>query len=196
MDSSELLQNIHTMILTGFSPQQHVIHKPNRAGTGQALKLQLRLDPKWVETKDGGFFDPESNKQGGLFAELAPQGPKVGDFPTFLWRDPDQVIRCKLGVPDITGLLTAIREYRECDHEVPLYLQANTDPKPNSAQFFHKFNSGSTIITYTFDEQQSIFRVSKGRDKARSISLTLGEELLFQAYLKLALDAHLRIGKR
>lgn len=196
MDSKTQLQETHVMALSAFSPQQHVFHKPNRNGTGQALKIHLRLSPKWVETADGGFFDREANKQGGLFLELAPQGPKVGDYPTFLWRDAQQVIRAKLGMPDLIGWLVAYREYRLLRADVPLYLQSNTDPKPNQLSLFHKFKSGSTIITYTFDEAQGILRISKGRDHARSIALNLGEELLFARYLELALDAHLKIGKR
>lgn len=196
MDSKTQLQETHVMALSAFSPQQHVFHKPNRSGTGQAMKVQLRLSPKWVETADGGFFDREANKQGGLFVEIAPQGPKVGDYPTFLWRDAAQVMRAKLGVPDMVGWLVAYREYRVCRADVPLYLQSNTQPKANQLSLFHKTKAGSTIITYTFDEAQGILRISKGADRARSIALNLGEELAFARYLELALDAHLKIGKR
>lgn len=196
MDAPNQLESLYQWYRTTFSPQPHIIHKPNGKGNGQALKIQMRMNPVFVETPDGGFFDREANKQGGLFVEIAPQGPKVGDFPTFLWKDREQVVRAKLGIPDITGLLTAIREWRELTHDVPPYLQGRADPKSNQVSLFHKYNSGSTIITYTFDEQQSILRISKGKDRARSIALTLGEELLLKRYLDMALEAHLRVGKR
>ena len=50
------LEQLAVLMDTAFSPQQHIIHKPTKAGTGQALKLQLRLKPKWVPSANGGFF--------------------------------------------------------------------------------------------------------------------------------------------
>lgn len=196
MDAKTQLAELHTLALTDFAPQQHVIHKPNMKGTGQALKIQLRLAPKWVATADGGFFDREANKAGGLFIELAPQGPKVDNNATFLWQDPAQLIRAKLGMADIIGLLAAIREYRTCRADVPEYLRSKSDPKPNEVSLFHKFGTSSTAITYTFQEASSILRVSKSKDLARSISINLGEELIVQRMLDLALTAYLKVGKR
>lgn len=190
------LSDLEALIRTQFNPAQHIIHKPNRSGTGQALKLQLRLEPKWINTESGGYFDREANKQGGLFLELVPQSGKDDNGnATFAWRDDSKVIRCKLGIPDITGLLTAIREYRILNRVVPPYLQGKA-AKENGVELFHKFERGSTIISYSFDEQQSILRISKGKDLYRSIAITLGEELLLQRYLELALDAYLKVGKR
>lgn len=194
----ELLEQIAVLVGTSFAPQQHVIHKPTLKGTGQALKIQLRLHPKWVEGKDGGagFFDRKANKEGGLFLEIAPQGPKdENGYPTFLWRDADKILRAKLGIPDITGLLVAIREYRHLNRNVPPYLQGKNG-QANAVSLFHKFEKGSTIITYTFDEYQSILRISKGKDLARSISLSLSEEKILEHMLEMALDAFLRVGKR
>lgn len=197
MDAKEQLSTLYTLALTEFAPQQHVIHKPNMKGTGQALKIQLRLAPKWVETADGGFFDKAANKDGGLFLEVVPQGPKdANNNPTFLWKETDKVIRAKLGMADIIGLLAAMREYRICRADVPAYLQNKSNPQPNQVSLFHKYKQGSTVISYTFEDSQSILRISKGKDLARSISLTLGEELIFQRLLDLALTAYLKVGKR
>lgn len=197
MDAKTQLNELHVLALTEFAPQQHVIHKPTMKGSGQALKIQLRLSPKWVETTDGGYFDKQANKDGGLFLEIAPQGPVKDGFATFLWREPDQVLRCKLGMADIIGLLAAIREYRIGRADVPKYLQDRNNGQPNQVSFFHKTpGGGSTIISYTFDEQQSILRISKGKDKARSIAINLGEELILQELLQQSLRAYLKVGKR
>jgi hypothetical protein len=197
MDPKAMLAAIYIQLATEFEPQHHVIHKPNMKGTGQALKIQLRLAPKWVATEDDkGYFDAAANKQGGLFLEIAPQGPKVGDNPTFLWKDEDKLIRCKLGIPDITGLLAAMREYRIGRADVPAYLQDRKNPQPNQVSLFHKNKTGSTIISYTLEEQQSILRISKGKDQARSIALTMGEELILQTMLEQSLKVYLKVGKR
>jgi hypothetical protein len=198
MDPKQMLQSMYIQLNTEFEPQHHVIHKPNMKGSGQALKIQLRLAPKWVATNDqgDGYFDAAANKQGGLFLEIAPQGPKVNDNPTFLWKDESQLIRCKLGIPDISGLLAAMREYRVGRADVPAYLQDRKNPQPNQVSLFHKNKTGSTIIQYTLEEQQSILRISKGKDQARSIALTPGEEIIFQALLEQALRVYLKVGKR
>lgn len=169
-----------------------VIHKPNKAGTGQALKLELRLAPQFVAGEKGGYYDPEANKEGGLFLELAGQGPAKNGFATFDWQT---VLRCKLGVPDLTGLLLAIRNWRQLGYEVPGHLQGKAG-KPNTVTLFHKTPTDSTIITYEFGDSSSVLRISKGKDLARSISLSLTEEFLFERYLALSLDAHLKTGKR
>lgn len=196
MDAKTQLTELHVLALTEFAPQQHVIHKPTMKGTGQALKIQLRMAPKWVPTADGGFFDKEANKAGGLFLELAPQGPMVNGNATFNWKDQSKLIRCKLGMADIIGLLAAIREYRVCRADVPSYLRSKSDPQPNAVSLFHKFAGSSTAITYTFGEESSILRISKSKDLARSISLHVGEELILQRMLDLALTAYLKVGKR
>ena len=79
---------------------------------------------------------------------------------------------------------------------VPSYLQDKNSPKENQVSLFHKYNNGSTIISYTFDDAQSVLRISKGKDQARSISLTLGEEVIFEKFLNMALEAYLKVGKR
>lgn len=197
MTPTETLNHIAVLLNTAFTPQQHIVHKPTMKGTGQALKLQLRLEPLWVESAGGGFFDKQANKDGGLFLEIAPQGGKdAGNNPTFLWKDASKLVRCKLGIPDITGLLVAIREWRIGRTSVPSYLQDRNSPKENQVSLFHKYNNGSTIISYTFDDAQSVLRISKGKDQARSISLTLGEEVIFEKFLNMALEAYLKVGKR
>ena len=198
MNTGEMINQIFVQLATEFEPQHHVIHKPNMKGAGVALKLQLRLAPKWVPTEGGkGYFDAAANKQGGLFLELAPQGPKDGKGnPTFLWKDEDKLIRCKLGIPDITGLLAAIREFRIARAAVPAYLQDRKNPQENVVSLFHKNKVGSTIISYTMEDQQSILRISKGKDQARSIALTLGEEIILQTMLEQALRVYLKVGKR
>lgn len=198
MDAKEQLNELYVLATTVFSPQQHVIYKPTKAGTGQALKIQLRLEPKWVATAEGGgYFDGTANKDGGLFLEIAPQGAANGDgYPTFLWSATEQLLRCKLGIPDITGLLVALQQYRVARVDVPSYLRDKNNGSPNEVFLFHKFKSGSTIITYRFEEESAILRISKGKDRYRSISLNLGEELIFRTFLEMALEAYLRVGKR
>lgn len=192
----ELLEQLAVLVETGFSPQQHIIHKPTKQGNGQALKLQLRLKPKWVPSANGGFFDKEANKEGGFFLEIAAQGPKSGEHPTFLWNDEATLVRCKLGMADISGLLVAIRQVRKLGMDVPAYLQGTQQPKPNVVSLFHKSAKGVTLISYTFNEEQSILRISSSKEKARSIALHLGEEVIFEKVLEMALEAYLKVGKR
>lgn len=201
-DAMAILEGMKVLLESEFSPQQHIIHKPTMKGTGQALKLQLRLTPKWIPTDNGGYFDKDANKRGGLFLELVPQSGNDGKGnATFAWQDADKVIRVKFGMPDIVGLLAAIREYRLRGAPVPVYLREGKGPakaqSPDNKVFlFHKTEKGSTIITYEFREEDSVLRISKGKDNARSIAINLGEEVLFQRVLEMALDAYLRVGKR
>lgn len=177
-----------------FYVERHVIHKPTKAGTGQALKIQLRLEPVWM---DEGYYDPAANKEGGLFLDLAKQGPpNEAGYPTFLWQDQKTLIRAKLGITDISTLLASINRVRNLGMPVPTYAQNKSRPDGASVSLFHKFKNGSTVVSYTFQDESAIIRISKSKDLARSISLTLGEEVIFQRYLSLALDAYITVGKR
>lgn len=202
-DPKAQLDRALKLIETELSPQDFLVYKP-RGGRGAALKLNLRLQPEFEQTADGGQYIRRT-KQQGLFLELAPEGPKSdAGYATFLWRDPERVVRCKLGMPDVTRLLVGIREYRHHYREVPKFMRPgpDVDKSPNVISSFHKFGQANTAITYTFqDEQMSILNVSKqaakGAEAKRvSIALNLDEEFGFERYLSLALDGFLRVGLR
>jgi hypothetical protein len=190
----QTLEQLRMIAELELTPAQRIIHKPLMSGKGQALKLQLTLRPKLVDGAD--YFDRESLKQGGLFLEIAPQGPTQNGNATFLWRDDAQLVRAKLGVPDIAGLLLAIRSYRLQALEVPAALQDRKNPQGHVVSLFHKNPNGSTIITYEFRELDSILGISHSDGRRRSISLRATDEFVFQRYLELSLDAYLKVGKR
>jgi len=181
---------------TEFSPAPLVVYKPNKGGTGQALKAHLRLNPNWVETDAGGYF--ERPKDQGLFVEIAPQeGKGEGGFAKFGWHSPG-LVRCKWGVPDVTKWLTSYQNVRLLGAEVPFAYRPGPDRTLHPLQLssFHKFGSNTTAINYTFEPVRGILRVSKSRDLARSISLDLHEELALEAYFRLSLQAFIRLGIR
>ncbi len=153
--------------------------------------MQCRVDPVWEEV-EGGFVNPQVKGQ-GVFVELAKQqGAGENGYPTFGWNNP---VRAKLGLADVTKLLTAMREVRHLGKEVPASMRGK-DGKPLVVSLFHKFGDAGTAISYGFDSERSILRVSKSRDLAASISIDLSEELGLEYYLSMSLENFLRVGLR
>lgn len=188
--------SIKELMRSEFVPAPYLVYKPNKQGKGQALKVHLRLEPTWVETESGGYF--ERPKQQGLFVELAPQeGMGEGGFAKFGWSSPG-LVRCKWGLVDVTKWLASYRQVRTLNGEVPMAYRPGPDrnAQPMQLASFHKYGDQSTAIAYTFEPTRGILRVSKSKELARSIALDLHEELGFEAYLQLALSAFLRIGIR
>jgi hypothetical protein len=184
------------LMQTEFSPAPYLVYKPNKAGAGQALKVQLRLDPNWVETESGGYF--ERPKDQGLFVEIAPQeGTGEGGFAKFGWSSPG-LVRCKFGLVDVTKWLTSYRDVRLLGSEVPFAYRPGPDRNATPMQLssFHKYGQHSTAISYTFEPTRGILRISKSKDLARSIALDVHEEVGLEAYLQLALQAFVRVGIR
>lgn len=182
---------------TAWCPQPYLVYKPMKSGSGVAMRVQLRLQPEFQEVADG-VVRPLVKGNGGLFLELAAQaGFGEGGFAAFGWSEagPGGLLRVKLGLPDVLKLLTAIRGVRESGQGVPASLLGRGEAAGTVA-LFHKFGTGGTAISYKFEEQRSLVRVSKSKDWARGISLELHEELGLQAYLELALAGFLRLGVR
>jgi hypothetical protein len=179
-----------------FCPAPYLVYKPNKAGNGQALKVHLRLDPAWVATDAGGYF--ERPKDQGLFVEIAPQeGKGEGGYAKFGWSSPG-LVRCKFGMVDVTKWLTSYREVRSRGGEVPFAYRPGPDRNatPTTLSSFHKYGDYSTAINYTFEPTRGILRISKSKDLARSIALDLHEELGVASYLELALGGFVRVGIR
>ena len=187
--------SLQQLMKSAFTPAAYLVYKPTKGGTGQAVKLHLRIDPAWVGTETGGYFERPKNQ--GLFLEIAPQEGMADGNATFGWASPG-LLRCKLGMVDVTKLLTAYREVRVCGREVPAAFRPGPDrsAQPYTVSQFHKYGTQSTAINYTFEDTRSILRVSKSKDLARSIALDLHEEYGFYAYLELALQAFMRVGIR
>jgi hypothetical protein len=184
------------LMQTEFSPAPLLFYKPNAGGTGQAIKVHLRLNPNWVETDTGGYF--ERPKDQGLFVEIAPQEGKGADgFAKFGWNSPG-LVRCKFGSVDVTKWLASYREVRLLNGEVPFAFRPGPDrnAQPLLLSSFHKFGKQSTAISYAFEPTRGILRISKSKDLARSIALDLHEELALSTYFELALRAFVRVGIR
>lgn len=187
--------SLQQLMKSAFTPAPYLVYKPSKSGNGQAMKLHLRLDPEWVETEGGGYF--ERPKKQGLFLELVPQEGMVQGNAKFGWSSPG-LLRCKLGMVDVTKLLTSYREVRLKSVEVPPAFRPGPDrnAQPYTVSQFHKYGDQSTAISYAFEDQRSILRISKSKEHARSIALDLHEEYAFFAYLELALNAFMRVGIR
>jgi hypothetical protein len=196
VDSKEAFKELYRLAMTTLRPEPVVIYKPKK-GNGLAAKFNLRLLPKYESSEADG---PEYLKDvdGGLFVDLVAEGPEKNGFPTFKWDDRASLVTAKLGLPDVSNLLVAIRDFRGRGLEVPTYLRGQAaSAKPNQVSLFHKHDvAGTTGISYTFQEESSILRVSKSKDKFASIALTLSEEVILEQYLRHALDAFIRVGMR
>lgn len=196
MDSKAQLQELYRLATTQLRPEPVVFYKPQKSGKGVAAKVNLRLYPEYAQPEEGGA---EFLKQveGGLFVDLVAQGPEKNGFPTFKWQDRESLVTAKLGVVDVSALLASIRDFRGRGIEVPTYLRGSKSPKPNVVSLFHKHEvAGTTAISYAFEAESSVLRISKGADRYASVSLNLSEEVVLEAYLRHALDAFIRVGAR
>jgi hypothetical protein len=192
-DRTTQFSELYRIGASTLRPEPIVFYKPKKTGDGVAAKFNLTLRP--VYDPEDGFV---KEVDGGLFLDLVAQGDtNAAGFPTFKWTDRDTLITAKFGLPDVSGLLAAIRDFRVRGIEVATYLRGKDKTKGNVVSFFHKSGAAdTTAITYTFDAESSAMRLSKSREKSRSVSLTLGEELILQKYLEFALDAFVRVGLR
>ncbi len=184
--------SLQKLLKTDFTPAPFLVYKPQKNGAGQAMKLQLRLEPNWIDTDDGGYF--EKSRKHGLFLEIAPQEGSNGKFPTFGWNSP-KLIRCKLSLADVTKLLTSYREVRFLNSVVPAGFRS-APQNEYICSSYHRYGDQSTAINYTFDPTRGLLKLSKSKEWARSIALDLHEETAIFAYLELSLNAFLRVGIR
>lgn len=183
------------MMQTEWTPQPYLVYKPSPRGDGTAMRLQLRLEPEWKAVGEAGTLVPVIKGNGGCFLELAAQqGFGEGGYAAFGWGDA-KLLRAKLGLADVLKLRSAIQDVRVANREVAASSRGK-DGAPYVVSLFHKFNSGSTVISYSFEETRSLVRVSKAKDWARTISLEPHEEYGFGRYLDLALEGFLRVGLR
>jgi hypothetical protein len=173
-----------------LSPEPLYVYKPQKAGGGAALKLDLRLTPTF---NDKGFI---SEVNGGLFVELVEQtGNGEDGFARFGWQAETR-LTAKLGTPDVAALLAGIRSVRHQSKPVPQSLRTKTDDKGITVGLFHKFGNDSTALEYRFGGDGSFLRVSKSKEWHRSIKLSIAEEIQLETYLQSALRAFQLVGLR
>jgi hypothetical protein len=170
-----------------WKPEALHVYKPQRSGGGTALKIQVKLLPGFT---DRGFVDPESLR--GVWVDLAEQTGVKDGYAQFDWAHP---VTAKLGLPDLSGILVAIREFR-AGRPLPATLLPKRPTEIPCVEFFHRFGEASTVVTYAFGPDHAFLRISKGKDRRRTIRVTLAEELVLARYLELGLDALLRTGGR
>ncbi len=194
--------SIERLVAYGTKKPPLLIYKPRKNGQGQAMKLDLNLHISFV---------PDSERiaesKGGLFLEIVDQVGDRGGFPAFAWAgkvgnvvEETKSVRIKFGMADITALLAGIRHIRNTGTlTLPVGLVANQ--KVDKRDFsklvmIHKFNDAVSVISYQFTSLGGFLKVSKTRDWVKSISLTLAEEVAFEAYLQSALHQFLNTGLR
>lgn len=176
-----------------WTPQPLLVYKPTKAGSGTAMRVQLRLEPEWEEGE--GYVRPVIKGNGGLFLELAEQqGTGEGGFAKFGWAD-QSLIRVKLGLPDVSKVITSIDQVRLAGQELPASFRGK-DQDPFTLSLFHKFGDQSTAISLKLEQDRSFLRVSKAKDWSRSITLELHEELQLRTYLAMSMEGFLRVGLR
>lgn len=175
------------------------IYKPSMKDlSGTALALDLRLDPVMGKSPKGTKYI--TSIEGGLFLELVPQATmKSGDKDaTFAWDSPKR-ISAKLGLPDITALLIAIRS-RWARRATPAKLRTKSDQVGSTVGMFHKYagDEGSTtnVISYELKGDQAFLRMSKGKEHQLKITIEMAEELLLEERLLQALRSFQLVGKR
>lgn len=183
---AEVVKQHHRL---GLNPEAMYVYKPMKAGSGTALKVDLRLDPVYGDT---GYV---TEVKGGLFVELAAQEGVKDGFPTFGWKSESKV-SAKLGIPDVTALLLGLREVRMRGKPVPVGIRPKGDDKGATISLFHRFGDKTAAISLQFIADGSFFGISKSKDLRRGIKLTLSEEIALETYLRLALKKLLQLGVR
>lgn len=182
-----------TLIL---NPKNLVLYKPNTRdpSRGVACKISYRFFVPEVEGKPATFFN------GGCFLEIVTQLPESTDeYPRFDWKnDNGKNVTVKLGLPDLSAMLLAYREYRVFRRPVPTAVRpiAKVDGKwvpsaeENQLGLVHKFENETTFIKWTFsDDNRSMLEIAKSKELRRSVSLGVAEELQLTRYMELAMDA-------
>jgi len=188
--AQQLLDTILQRLNLPLNPEPIYVYKPRPDGKGAALKLDLRLSPIY---KDGFIKDVD----GGLYLEIAPQAQKGDDgFARFGWQDAENRVTAKLGMPDITAWLLALRTGRIRGKALPDSIRSKRDDTGATLSMFHKFGDETTAIDVKFDAAGSFVNVSKSKTHRQSIKLNLQEELQVEAYLAHALSAFQLVGMR
>lgn len=157
-------------------------YKPNLKGTGAASKLQLRLKPKEVTTREGRTV---TVKKVMLFWESAPQSGKDREGnATFAWEDEGKKVAMKLGDADIAELLAVLSGKKDF---------AGPAPKEGSKfppGMFHKSTRGNSTLSFSRNENGDYkVRLSAKKDGnsnliAVSHSLTIGEGEILETMLR------------
>lgn len=190
VSSSELFRRfdaIDRVQALQFSPMAMYVYKPNREGTGSALKVQLRLTPAF---NDKGYVSPK-DVTGGLFVELAKQdGTGEAGFAKFGW---DDAIVVKLGLPDIGAFLLGLRS-RVTGKPIPQEFRDKKDEVGVTVSRFHKTKDSNAVIGMKFEPAGSFFGISKPGGIKGSIKLNLAEEIELESYLRMAMQAHHVLG--
>jgi len=177
------------MLRLRFTPEPVLIYKPNSSQSGTALKVQLRIEPKFGD----GFI---THYNGGAFLEMVPQGPSENEYPAFKWKDDDARVVSKIGVQDISAMLMAYRNMRITKMPILKRYRTKNDEAGNSLSLFHKFGEIATFIEWTFTTEGSFLRIGKTNGRAAKISLTLPEEIQIVNYLQHALTMFQLVGGR
>ena len=121
---------------------------------------------------------------------------------TFDYDSPNRV-GAKLGLPDITALITAIR-CRWARLQLPEAIQAKDRAanalRPDTVGIFHKFEKdgvkSTTSIEYQLVKDGAYLSMSKSATQRQRMKLTITEEIQLEAALLHALQMFQRTGKR
>lgn len=170
-------------------------YKPNKKLTGTALRIDVRLAPKY---NDKGYIEAATKDDGGVFAVIAKQKDALDDNgnANFDW---DGGMTVKLGRPDLSNILFAIQSRRFRKGTIP-GGKVDKDGN-NSVEMIHKFAKSTgpattTIIGYKLLDDGAFFTVSKSATERSAVKLSLVEELELELYLTNALNAAHAVGKR
>jgi hypothetical protein len=172
-------------------PRDLRFYKPKN-GQGAAVKFDLRLVPLVKVGATGDTY--VKSVSGGLFLEMARELPSkdAEGNATFGWDEANTRITGKLGLPDVTSLLTAVR----CRYAKRLLPDSYGFEGGDSVKLFHKFGDETTAIRYTLAPDGAFLHISKSKELQRKVKLSLQEELAMEAYLQHALNMFVLMGVR
>jgi hypothetical protein len=170
-----------------FRPEPVKFYKPQKNGKGAALSVQLRLTPEFASSYVKAVA-------GGLFLEFAAQtGTDPKGNATFDWPNS---LTAKLGRPDIGSLLLGLKHVRDLGKPTPAMVRHKDDQAGVTVSLFHKFDTHTTAILWTFEADGSFLQLSRSATERSRIKLSLVEEYEFGTVLQHALTQFHLLGKR
>lgn len=168
-----------------FFANEFRIYKPNGKNTGAASKLQLRVKPKDVTSRDGRTSTIDVTM---VFWESAPQtGKDANNNATFAWEDDKRKVAIKLGDADMAEILAVLSGKKPF---------AGPPAKPGASfppGLFHKSTKGNSTFSLTKNENGG-YNVRLSAQKqgqqgtiAVSHTITIGEGEILSTLLRAAL---------
>ena len=136
---------------------EFVLHKPNKKGSGCAVKFNVHQSGKYT------------------FMLAAPQFAPMGSKNIFAWKDKSQYINLKMNATDLGALLSVIIRMQP---EAKLFHQTQDDTKTVNFAYTPEFKAYGLSMTQQVKGQPL---------KKMFLSLTMPETMILKVYVENAL---------